>query len=222
MSSSTAPRWRESTSGVRDAPGPDAGELHRLPAGARAPVQATYVAPFSSATGCTGASRDSAPLRPQRRSSVRVVHFPAPSADRRRRRGGRRCPRSRRRARCARAAPTGAGPGSTAGGRSAASRSISPPAGWKRAARRVPARQTSTRSPRALIATAAVLPSARSRARRERLAGLALGDAQERRALDGPGDDRVARRVDRRPVVRRRTRRASRTRRSRRRTARRR
>ena len=42
------------------------------------------------------------------------------------------------------------------------------PAGRKRAASRVPARQTSARSPRALIATAAVLPTASSRSGEKR------------------------------------------------------
>ncbi len=128
------------------------------------PVQATYVAPRLSPTGSTGAPGVATPLGPQRRSSVRLRQVPPPPA-----------PRS--------ATPHGR-PGlpqvtttrpsvATCADRrrpwitpTEPKRTVRPhalPARRTRAASRVPARHASTLSPRALMATAAVLPTASSR-----------------------------------------------------------
>ncbi len=161
-SSSTAPRSCERTSALFVAPAPTRASFTARRPLRVGPVHATYVAPRPSATGSTGAPRGSAPVGPQRRSSVRVRHLPAPSRT--------ATPQERptlpqvRTTRPLRTMRTDSRrlwidvtcPKRT-------TRVQSPPAGRTRAASRVPARQASTRSPRALIATAAFLPTARSR-----------------------------------------------------------
>ena len=162
-SSSTAPRSRDSTSGTRDGRGSTRANFTARRPPRVGPVQTTYVVSRPSSSGRTGASPASAPVGPQRRSSVRERQRPLPS----RTETPQGCPSLPQvtTARPLRSIWADSRRPSIASTRP--KRTVdphSPPAIRIRAARRLPARHTSRRSPCGLIATAADLATARSRA----------------------------------------------------------
>ena len=196
-SSSIAPRWRETTLRLTGALRPTRASVTEF--ACRVPcVQATYVAPVESANGTTVASRGpTAPGRSGARGS------PSASAPRPSPIATPQLPRSRPQVTSMR--PSGATSADTRRSRSAGSAADAPGAAPRLAG--APDADADARpAGHASSAIAGGVDGDRGRAgdrhvarRAEPAAVLALGHRDERRALAGVGDDRVAGRVGRRP-----------------------